>query len=168
MTKAQFEALRDNNLGDTAPSSPSTPLRDPVCDRTTYNAVIAEFFAAQIEDTKVTNNVATVIGVGYNYNLIICKKGNKVDFNVNVENVSGSALVNASVSIFKITNTLFIPKETIIGTDVYAGVVFPFVGNECCGVIQNTNNSFKGTFAIIGSLPINSIISIRGHYFTND
>ena len=40
-TLAQLQTIRDNNLGDTAPASPHTPLRDPVCDRAVMDALLA-------------------------------------------------------------------------------------------------------------------------------
>ena len=167
MTKAQFEALRDNNLGDTAPGSPSTPLRDPVCDRTTYNAVIAEFFAAQIEDTQGTTNVATaeLADTTAGYRIAFCKRGNIVFYNGYLVNVSGAILANPT--FLKITNAEHLPKPdtrgfTLVPTWVNASSYPPGLK------IINTEGSTRGFFVVLGALAVGASIHFSGFYYVND
>lgn len=107
-TKAQLETLRDNNLGDTAPSSPSAPLRDPVCDRTMFNAIVAEMFSALHENIynsgTETGNVLSHSATNLAYNLTLKKVGNIVYIKGFIDSSAGT---NAAGTIINITDATF-------------------------------------------------------------
>jgi hypothetical protein len=60
MKKADLITIRNQNWGDTAPASPSTPLRDPECDRAVYDSVIDGFFQAPV-DNLLGNSGNTIV-----------------------------------------------------------------------------------------------------------
>jgi hypothetical protein len=107
-TLSQFNTARDNNLGDTAPDSPSTPLRDPVCDRTIFNLIKDEFFSSIIQDTQATTNVFTKISTAITYKASAKKVGNAVTFMIAIINTSGSTIATNTELLYA-TNSLYFP-----------------------------------------------------------
>lgn len=112
-TKAQLEAIRDTNWNDTATDSPSTPLRDPVCDRTIFDALVSELYPTAVVDSETLETYTTKSGSNIDYDLTIIKQGNICHLKILLDNTTGSTL--SAQSIFTWKSSEFKPKATVNG-----------------------------------------------------
>ena len=124
MNRAALEAIRDSNWGDTAPDSPSTPLRDPVCDRTIFDTLLDEAFSLPVYDngTAPDNTITTKVTIsGFSYKMHFKKGlGNYYFVKGWVKATSGGVDIDG-VTIANISNTEFIPEILSgINQNVYA------------------------------------------------
>lgn len=165
-TLAQLQTIRDNNLGDTAPASPHTPLRDPVCDRAVMDALLAELYAPTINDYKTSSGtsqtITTTTITGLQYYLFISKVGNKVFINGSITNLSGS-IISAGTPLVSFTNSLYNAKTSMAQT-------LPV--NIRIGSTTANRNSiiFTSNANILTSedMANNDIYAFNGVYFTNN
>lgn len=102
-TLAELQTIRDANLGDTAPASPASPLRRPVCDRAVMDALLSEFYSPVINDIKnsTTTTSLTVFSpsTGIEFDIKVSKTGNKVFLNGSITNKKGSNLASGEALV---------------------------------------------------------------------
>jgi hypothetical protein len=160
MTRTQQETLRDNNLGDTCPSSPSAPLRDPICDRNIFNSLLDEIYGDnQLNDTQATTNVVTLVLANTIYNLTFTKYGSKVHVFGSIKR-NASSIPNNSV-IANITNSEFAPLS---GKQFRLNGFFDGSNNIIPFVFENTGTPRIRNFKVV---PITEEYYINGFYLTN-
>ena len=70
--------------------------------------LVNEIYPTPISDTQATTNVATKIGVKFNYNLLFTKTGRNIHICGTITNVSG-VLLNSVEEILEVTNPEFEP-----------------------------------------------------------
>ena len=147
MNLADFQSLRDANWGNTCPASPSTPLRDPVCDRNIFDAILAELFASEKEELTANSGNTIMSGTvpiaATNYQLYFKKIGNEVIVQGYFNNVSG-ATISANTTIFSLSNTGYRLKSGSFG--VIKGVKPS--GADCSMYLVAGSNAFKTAGAI--------------------
>lgn len=164
-TLAQLQTLRDNNLGDTFPSSPSTPLGDPICLRNTFNAILEELFPPVIHDFK-TNTIFNLVvfspSSGIELDIKVSKSGNKVFLNGSFTNKTGSSLYSG-YALVAIVNSLYGQKT---GLDQ----VIPVIKRNGNTDLNQTTPLFITGNNIITSNSVgnNETLIFNATYFTND
>ena len=171
MTKAQFETLRDNNLGDTAPSSPSTPLRDPVCDRTIFDTIVSELFSAVHENIynsgTETGDILTHVATNFAYGLTLKKVGNIVHIKGFIDSSAGT---NAAGTIINIISSEFNAKTLPSGNFQYIFERKDYAWSSASPLSQTIHklyvegNTIKSAFTMTSP----ARFFIDSFYFTND
>jgi len=161
-TKAQFETARDSNLGDTAPASPSTPLRDPVCDRTIFDLIKNEFFSPIVEETETTTAVLTKIKTGISYKINVKKLGNIVFIRGYIYNGTGSTI--SPQTLIDITNSEYFPKS------YSSESVYLFQGrfNIASGSALVQLTIATKHISCQSSINNGDAVIFEGHYYVND
>ena len=100
-TKTTIQNLIDTNL---ASGSNITATEH----RAVLTGVLNNLYPTPTSDTQLTTNVATKIGVIFNYNLLFTKTGRNIHICGTITNVSG-VLLNSVEDILEITNPEFEP-----------------------------------------------------------
>ena len=101
-TLAELQTIRDANLGDTAPASPASPLRIPVCDRAVMDALLSEFYSPVINDIKNSTTTSLTVfspSTGIEFDIKVSKTGNKVFLNGSITNKKGSNLASGDALV---------------------------------------------------------------------
>lgn len=165
-TKAELEAIRDANWGDTAPASPSTPLRDPVCDRTVFDALIAELYSSEKQEVTgggsgagsntIVNGTMPISGTSYN--LFFKKIGNEVILQGYFQNLSGSS-VAGNATIFNLFNTQYRLKSGSYGI---------IAGSNSLGSSQVYMTAGSNAFKCATPIPNGTSFIFNGRYTCED
>ena len=166
MKKQDLIDLRDNNLADDCPASPSTPERDPICDRNVFNGLINTIFPNVIKETGVSpDNTITMKSslAGLTYNFYFRKVGNVVQFNGDIKFTSGTTVNNELV--FTIVNDEFKPR-TGFNQSVY-GYKESLNKDILKLLFFHSNNEVRVRHAV-GTLEIGIAYQFNCFYYVND
>lgn len=163
MTLLEFQTIRDNNWGNTCPASPSTPLRDPVCDRTVFDALMAEIFSTEFHEQN-GNSGNTIcnptVATGISYNLFFKKTGNSVWVSGYITNASGAA-ITPSVVLVAITNAEYQQRS-----GVGSGISWKYTSLPETNLNYGLNAGSE--FKPVVSLPSGASLYLSGRYTVND
>ena len=112
--------------------------------------LVNEIYPTPISDTQATTNVATKIGVNFNYNLQFTKTGRNIHVYGTITNVSG-VLLNSVEEILEVTNSEFLPYTN-----------YSFI---CSNTNGNVHLSFhSNALTLVSSLGIGKTIFINQTY----
>lgn len=143
-TLTELQAIRDANLGDTPSASPSSPLRDPVCDRNVFNKILEDLFPALETDSQSTETFTTKANSLWSYSIKIKKHGNTAILTGTATKNSGST--SAGLEVFSWKANKYKPltgmNSQILKTQVFTG------GNVGEFVFDDTGLNFAGTVVI--------------------
>ena len=164
-TLAQLQTIRDNNLSDACPSSPSAPLRDPICDRSVMNALLSEFYSPVINDIK--NDTTTSLTVfspstGIQFDIKVSKTGNKVFLNGSITNKKGANIASGE-ALIAIISSEYQQKTGLVQ-------VIPVIKRTGTTDLNTSTPLFVVGNNIITSNIVanNEILIFNSVYFTND
>lgn len=162
---SEINTVRDENLGDIPSASPSSPLRDPICDRTMVDTLLEAMFAQEVFDDGVSpsNTITTKASIsGLFYTLRFKRVFNNVFVTGRLSSTAGGSL-NAQ-TIGTIINEYYRPKSG------YSQNIIATREDNTGNVMQLQFQSSGNIVALhqSGTLQIGVGYNINGFYYTGD